>query len=500
MTTRNYVAVDLGAGSGRVAVGTLDDNRVTLHEVHRFSNNGVRVAGHLHWNVLGLFEQILNGLRLCAQQFGDMASVGVDTWGVDFGLLDQRGALIGNPYHYRDQRTDGVMEQVLERVSRQEIFGITGTQFLPLNTLYQLYAMRLSKDPALEMARTLVMTPDLMNYWLTGEKLGEFTIATTSQCCDLHSKAWATGLLDRLGLPSHIFPFLISPGSRIGRLLPLVEAEGLRNTLVMAPACHDTASAVAVIPASTEPHAYISSGTWSLMGVVVPRPITTDAALCANFTNEGGVDGTIRFLKQIAGMWLARECQRSWTRSGQPLPHDKLNEMVARARPFSALIDPDDPLFVHPADMPDAIRQFCAKTGQAAPVERGDLVRAVLEGIALKYRLTLEELEEATGARLPVIHVVGGGSQNQMLCQFTADACARPVSAGPAEATALGNVLAQALADGLCGSWSEAREIVRASVPLELYEPQGSDAWEPAYTRFRHMLGKERWRTPKDEE
>ena len=490
MTTRNYIAVDLGAGSGRIAVGKLQGNRLSLEEVHRFPNNPVRVAGHLHWNVLGQFEELLHGLSLSARRFGVISSIGVNTWGVDFGLLDEHGVLIGNPYHYRDDRTRGVMERALEQVSREEIFQITGTQFMPLNTLYQLYAMHLQNSPALEMARTLLLMPDLINYWLTGERLGEFTIATTSQCCDLSSKTWAMGLLDRLGLPSHIFPPIIHPETTIALLLPCVDDVGLQETRVVAPACHDTASAVAAIPAATENYAYISSGTWSLMGVVVPRPIVTEEALRFNFTNEGGVGGTIRLLKQIAGMWLIQECRRMWTRAGQDLSYDAMNQMATRARPFQALIDPDNPAFVHPEDMPQAIRQFCIKTGQTAPAEQDGIVRSILEGMALKYRMTLAELEQITGHHLAVIHVVGGGSQNQVLCQFTADACARPVLAGPVEATALGNVLAQALVDGACGSWSEARAILRANLPLKVYEPEATDMWDDAYPRYRQLLDK----------
>ena len=482
--TKNFVAIDLGAESGRAIVGRFDGAHLTLDVKHRFPNRPVRVAGHLHWDALRLFDEIQTGLQLAAKDGGAIASVGVDTWGVDFGLLDKNGALIGNPYHYRDHRTDGMMERVFARVSRAEVFDATGIQFMQLNTLYQFASML--NAPALDIAQTLLLMPDLLNYWLTGEKLGEFTIATTTQFYDSRRRAWATDMLAKLGLPTHILPRVISPTTKIGALLAsLADQPGLRQTQVVAPACHDTGSAVAAVPARAEHYAYISSGTWSLMGTVVPEPIITDTTLDFNFTNEGGVDNTFRLLKNITGLWLVQECRRAWARAGDELSYDALVALAEQAQPFQAFVDPDHASLMNPADMPRAIQNFCATTGQTIPQDRGALVRVAFEGLALKYRATLEQLERILGYRLDAIHVVGGGSQNQLLCQFTADACARPVYAGPVEATALGNIMAQAIASGDCASWAQAREIVRATFPLKMYEPRQTDRWDAAYARFK---------------
>lgn len=484
---RNFVAIDLGAESGRAVVGKFDAQQFSLEQVHRFPNRPVRVAGHLHWDALRLFDEIQTGIQLAAKRCGALTSVGVDTWGVDFGLLDKNGTLIANPYHYRDHRTDGVMEQVFERVPRAEVFRTTGIQFMQLNTLYQLYTMR--DSPLLDIAQTLLMMPDLFNYWLTGEKLGEFTIATTTQFYDSRHRTWATGLLDRLGLPSHILPRVIPPATRIGALLPaLAGLSGLRDTLVIAPACHDTGSAVAAVPALTDRYAYISSGTWSLMGVVTPDAVITATTRDFNFTNEGGVGGTFRLLKNLAGLWLIQECRRAWARGGADLSYDAIVDLAQHAQSFQAFVDPDHVSFMNPSDMPDAMANFFKATGQVVPQDQGTFARIALESLALKYRMTLERLESILGYRLEAIHVVGGGSQNQLLCQFAADACARPVYAGPAEATAIGNVLAQALAIGELASWDEARQIVRETFPLKTFEPRGTGAWDDAYARFRRVL------------
>lgn len=486
---KHFIAIDLGAETGRAVVGALQGERLSLHPVHRFANRPVRVAGHLHWDVLHLFDEIVNGLQSAARQFGEIASVGVDTWGVDFGLLDKNGALVGNPYHYRDHCTDGVMDQVFERVPRAEIFRTTGIQFMQLNTLYQLYAMRLAHSPALNVAHTLLMMPDLFNYWLTGDAVGEFTIATTTQFYDSRKRAWATELLQKLGLPSQILPRVIPPATPIGPLLAsYADPTGLQHTQVIAPACHDTASAVAAVPAQQGRYAYISSGTWSLMGVVTTEPVLTDTTRDFNFTNEGGVGGTFRLLKNLTGLWLVQECRHAWAHDGNALDYDTMVALAERAVPFRAFVDPDHASFLGPDDMPQAIADFCANTGQAVPSDRGALLRTVFESLALKYRLTLEELETILGYRVEAIHIVGGGSQNALLCQFTADACARPVYAGPVEATALGNILAQALATGACASWAEAHDLVCAAFPPKIYGPRDTDAWDEAYDRFKPLL------------
>jgi len=485
---RKILAFDLGAESGRAVVGLLEGDRLRLEEVHRFPNGPVRVLGHLHWDVLRLFSEVKQGVGMSIQRFGrDIASMGLDTWGVDFALLDRDDRLIGNPYHYRDPRTDGMMEEAFRCVPRAEIFERTGIQFMQLNTLYQLLAMALGHSAELESAHRLLMMPDLLNFCLTGQKVCEFTEATTSQCYDPRAGDWARDMLDRLGIPSHILGEIVPPGAVLGPLLPAVAEEvGLSDVPVIAPACHDTGSAVAAVPfgAAPERGCYISSGTWSLMGVEVSEPIITPQSLEYNFTNEGGVRSTFRLLKNIMGLWLVQECRRIWAREGVSHSYDELTQMAEQAGPSSSLVNPDDPAFLHPADMPTEIRAFCDRTDQPVPEDRGAMVRCVLESLALTYRSTLEKLEAMLGRELEVIHIVGGGSRNRLLCQFTADATQRPVMAGPVEATAIGNVLMQALALGEFASLQEARAVVRSSFDMVHYRPGDPAPWDGAYERF----------------
>jgi rhamnulokinase len=484
----SYAAVDLGAESGRVVIGQLEGGKLSLREVHRFRTGPVRVAGHMHWDVLHIFEELLTGLA-AARQVATPRSVGLDTWGVDFGLLDRSGALLGNPVHYRDHRTDGVPERLFARVPVAEVFAATGIQIMQINTLYQLFSMVEERSPLLEVADRFLMMPDLFNYWLCGEKAVDYTIATTSQCYDVARRGWSTALLSRLGIPTGIFGPVVQPGTRLGPVLPAVaDRVGLQGLQVVTPPCHDTASAVAAVPARGSRYAYISSGTWSLMGAVVPEPVVTEAARTLGFTNEGGVSGTVRLLKNIAGLWLVQECRRAWARAGEDLSYDALASLAAGARPFQAFLDPDDASFLSPDDMPAAIQAYCARTGQRALASRGDLLRAALEGLAWDYRRTLAKLERLLGHRVDAIHIVGGGSQNQLLCQMAADACGRPVLAGPVEATAAGNLLAQAIAAGECASWDDAREVVRATFPPRTYEPQQIAAWDEASPRIERIL------------
>lgn len=480
-----HVAIDLGAESGRVIVGHFDGDRITLQEVHRFPNRAVRVRDHLHWNVLALWEEVLVGLGKAAAE-GALASVGVDTWGVDFALLDANGDLLGIPYHYRDARTDGMMPLAFQRMPRAQIFERTGIQFMQLNTLYQLLAMAEARSPQLEVARALVMMPDLFHYWLSGTLACEFTDATTTQCFNPRTGDWAREMLEVLGIPHHFLQPVTPPGTRLGRLMPSVaRAVSASEVEVIAPASHDTASAVFAVPADQPDFAYISSGTWSLMGAVVVQPIINAQALAFNFTNEGGVGGTFRLLKNIMGLWLVQECRRRWgVLDGALMPYAELFALAERAPAFTALVDPDDPTFLHPEDMPAAIAAFCQRTGQTVPQDRGAMVRAILESLALKYRHTLAQLEALLGRRIEVIHVVGGGSQNALLCQFTADACERPVIAGPVEATATGNVLVQLRALGALTSDADARAVVRRSFALTTYEPRNPEPWREAYARF----------------
>ncbi len=492
--TTNFLALDLGAESGRAVVGRFDGERLTLEEVHRFANGPVRIHDSLHWNALNLFTEMKRGLAKTINEYGaELAALGLDTWGVDFGLLDRTGKLVGHPYHYRDSRTDGILERAFAMVPREEIFEQTGIQFMQINSLFQLLAMSLQQSPALEMADTLLMMPDLFNYWFTGQKASEFTIASTSQCFNMGQGQWATSLLEKLGLPTHIFQEVIQPGTRLGSLLPAIAGEvGIKGDVpVIAPGCHDTASAVAAVPVTESDQSsftYLSSGTWSLMGVETASPVINEQSLAYNFTNEGGVQNTIRLLKNIMGLWLVQECRRTWAQQGEELSYDDLTRLAAEATPFVALVDPDDVTFLAPGDMPARIRDFCTRTGQTPPDSKGAFVRAALESLALKYRWVVEKVEEMTGQPITVVHIVGGGSQNRLLNQFTADATGRPVVTGPIEATATGNILMQMLAVGRISSLSEGRDIVRRSFPVETYQPEDEAAWTEAYQRFLQLL------------
>jgi rhamnulokinase len=483
---KKFLAFDLGAESGRGIVGLLNGPKLELEVIHRFANEPVRALDALHWDVLALYREMLQTLRLCAAVHGSIDGLGVDTWGVDFALLGRDGTLLGNPRHYRDPHTEGVMDEAFRRVPRAEIFRQTGIQFMRFNTLFQLLALQRDRSPLLDVAETLLFMPDLFHYFFTGIKVNEFTDASTSQMLDPTTRGWAYGLVRSFGLPEKVLGTLVQPGTILGPLRPSVAAEtGLNAAPVIAPASHDTASAIAAVPASGDSWAYISSGTWSLMGVELPAPLVNEAALEANFTNEGGVGGTTRFLKNIMGLWLVQECRRAWERAGTKYSYDDLTRLAQEAPPFAFLVDPDDTSFILPANMPAALADYCRRRGKPAPERPGDCVRCALESLALAYRWVLEKLEALTGRRRDVIHVVGGGSQNALLCQFTADACNRPVLAGPVEATAIGNVLVQALGVGALGSLAEARAVVRQSFEVHTYKPQNPAAWEAPYEQFR---------------
>jgi rhamnulokinase len=485
---KRLLALDLGAESGRGVLGTLDGSRLELREMGRFQNGPVNLLGTLHWDALSIFQQLRDILAAAAAEGGDLDGVGVDTWGVDFALLGSDGELLGNPYHYRDARTSGMFEQAFKLVPRDEVFRRTGIQFMEINTLYQLLAMARAKSPALRAAQRLLMMPDLFHYWLTGEAVGEFTIATTSQCYDPRAGDWARGMLNAMGIPTDLFPRIIAPGTILGPVAKSVaEAAGARAA-VIAPASHDTGSAVAAVPAKGNDWCYISSGTWSLMGVEVSEPVITDAALKYNFTNEGGVGGTYRFLKNIGGLWLVQESRRTWEREGRPMSYDELAALAARAQPLVSVIEPDHPSFLHPGDMPSRVREFCVEKGEAEPGDVGALIRCILESLALKYRWVLERLEEMLGRRIARVHIVGGGTRNTLLSQLAADAMQRPVIAGPAEATAIGNIMIQAIAVGEIGTLAEAREIVATSFPTTTYEPAPDGDWDEAYARYAKLV------------
>lgn len=485
MTHLSYAAVDLGAESGRVMVGNFDGKCLQLKEVHRFLNGGVRLRESLHWDVLRLWSEIKAGLSQAGGQPGGLRSIGLDTWGVDFGLLDSHDNLIGNPYHYRDARTNGMMEAVFEKVPRDEVYAQTGIQFMQLNSLYQLFAMSQAHDPALYIAKTFLNLPDLFNFFLTGAKASEFTISTTTQCYNPVERGWASALLGALGIPTHIFGNIVSPGTVLGALHgSLAEELGLRDTCVIASAGHDTASAIAAVPASTTDYIYLSSGTWSLMGVELDEPMITAASLRANMTNEGGVANKIRFLKNITGLWLVQECRRMWAQQGSQYTYAELMNMAANAPTFGPLIAPGENKFLAPEDMPAVIRDYCREKGQAVPESRGAIVRCILESLALEYRWVAEQIDHLTGKHYPLIHIIGGGTQNKLLNQLAASATGRTVVTGPLEATAIGNILVQAIAMGEISSLAEGRAIVKNSFNVETYKPTGTAAWDEAYARY----------------
>ncbi len=490
---RSFLSVDLGAESGRAMLGRFDGERIHVSEVHRFPNVPVYLPHGLYWDILRLWSEVKAGIALAARDEGpSLACVGIDTWGVDFCLLDRDGALVANPCHYRDGRTDGMLDEAFRLVPRAEIFEQTGIQFLQLNSLYQLLSMAASGSPLLDIAATFLTIPDLLNYWLTGQAACEFSIATTTQCYNPRTADWARDMLERLGIPAHIFPEIVPPGTDLGPLLPRTAQEvGLSpetGPTVVAPACHDTGSAVAAVPAAEPGFAWISSGTWSVVGAEVRAPVINAQSLAHNFTNEGGACGTFRFSRNVMGLWLVQECRRTWANQGKEYSYADLAEMAARAEPFQVIIDPDYVEFFKPGDMPARIRDYCRMTGQPVPESRGAIIRCALEGIALKYRWVLERLEEMLGYRLEPLHIVGGGTQNRLLSQFTADATGRQVIAGPVEATATGNILMQMLAQGQIASLADGRTMVRNSFDLSIYEPGPGDRWYQAYARLSALM------------
>lgn len=485
-----YLAVDLGASGGRVLEGRWDGRRLTVEVVHRFPNGPVKVGMHFHTDLPALWREVKAGLAKAASAGGPIGGVGVDTWAIDYGLLDERGELLGLPFHYRDGRTAGMMDRAFKIVPKGEIFSTTGIQFLPFNTIYQLYSAAQAGDGLLERARRLLMIPDLIHHWMTGEQVAEYTNVTTTQLLDARDRAWAVGLAERLGIPASILPPVVPPGTLLGGIRPEVAGElGLKDEVpVVAVGTHDTASAVAAVPDLDAASAYLSSGTWSLMGVENREPVINDLSLVLNFTNEGGLDGTYRLLKNIMGLWLVQECQRRWAESGERRSWAELAETAAAAAPFKALVDPDAAEFLSPGDMPAAIRSYCRRTGQPEPSTVGEVMRCCLESLALKYRMVLEDLERLSGRTLEAVRIVGGGSQNRLLNQWTADACGRPVTAGPVEATAIGNLVAQLQAKGELSGLGAARAVVADSVERTTYEPDDVSAWEEAYGRFKDMI------------
>ncbi|MBD2867471.1 rhamnulokinase [Paenibacillus arenilitoris] len=492
------LAFDLGAGSGRALIGELLPEgpdgapKLAVTEIHRFPNHAIAVNGHLHWDILRLLHELKAAIRKAFQEGYRPQTFGIDTWGVDFGLLDAGGELLGNPYHYRDPQTEGVAEELIARFGKESLYEQGGLQFMPFNTINQLFAMSKAASPKLAAADTLLLTPDLLAYFLTGKKVCEFTMATTTQLYRPKEQAWNTELMEKLGIPSRLFLEPIHPGRTIGPLTPEVcEELDVPAIEAVAVGTHDTESAVAAVPAKEgEPFAYLVCGTWSLLGTELAQPLVTPEAMALDFSNEGGVGGTYQLLKNIMGLWILQECKREWEEQGRDVSYAELVALAERAEPFRSLINPDDPTFYAPAGMVDRIRAYCRETAQPVPESMGETARCVLESLALRYRQALEQMEELTGHAYEGLHMVGGGIQNKLLCRLTADAIGRRVWTGPVEASAIGNMLMQLVALGQCSNLQVARRLVAASFPVEAYEPSGAAEWDRAYEAFKQLAAR----------
>jgi rhamnulokinase len=481
-------AVDLGAQSGRVAVGRFDGERLSTTDVHRFANVPVQAGGTLYWDILRLYRDVLDGLRAAATEAGRVDSVAVDSWAVDFGLLDKSGRLLGNPVHYRDTRRAHAMPGVLEQIPPRRLYERTGIQLLPINTLFELAAMASEPDRPLDAAASFLLIPDLIHYWLCGSRMSEFTNATTTQCFDPVTGGWANDLLDRLGVPTALMPEVVGPGTKLGSLAPAIAEETRLDADVIAVATHDTGSAVAAISFSDPHSVFISAGTWSLVGLEIGAPIITDASFAANLTNEGGVGSTFRLIGNVTGLWLIHECRRTWALDGRNYSFGQLVALAKESAPLRSLIDPNDPIFAEPGDMPQRIRAYCAHTNQPEPIDPGAVTRCVLESLALKHAQTVGVLADVAGVSPRAIHIVGGGARNELLCRWTANAAGLTVLAGPEEATLLGNLAVQAMSLGEIGSLDEARAVVGASVTPVRYEPEDDPTWRAALDQFARVV------------
>ncbi len=484
------LAYDFGASSGRAILGELKDDLLELKEIHRFSNDPVMFSNHLQWDILRLAYEVKQGLLKCRNsEDSDISSIGVDTWGVDFGLLDDRGELIANPYHYRDSRTKGMIDKCFEIIPQKHLFSRTGLLVAPYNSIYQLLAMKVLGDKSLDRAETLLLMPDLISYMLTGEKVSEYTEVTTTQLYNHSEGNWDNYILELLNLPKDIFTKIVKPGTVIGKLRENICSElSIAPIPVIAVASHDTASAVAAVPAEKGNWAFISSGTWSLVGIETDKPIINEFVSRYNFTNEGGVNNKINFTKNIMGLWIVQECKREWEKAGRKIGFAELVELAKKEKGFTAFIDPDDSLFYEPGDMPEKVRRYCKNTEQAIPETIGEIIRCVEESLAYKCRWAIDKIEEITSQKIDVINMVGGGINDQLLCQLTANATGRKVVAGPVEATAIGNIIVQAFALGEIRDIAHGREIIRKSFEMKEYLPKDQGSWEENYLRFKVMV------------
>lgn len=481
---KKVLAFDFGASSGRAIIGSFDGEKITLKEVHRFTNDPVDLGGTLYWDVLRLFYEIKQGI-VKAKIAGGFDSIGIDTWGVDFGLIDKNGRLLENPVHYRDKRTSGLVEESFKSVPRQKMYDITGIQFMELNTLFQLISLKKQRPEMLERADKMLFMPDLFAYFLTGKMCSEYSIASTSQLIDINTRSWSKELLDAFGIKESLFAPLTEPGAQLGNLSKeICEECGVESVPVISVCGHDTQSAITAVPCESGDFAFLSSGTWSLFGTELQKPIVNETSLKINITNEGGFGGTTGFLKNIIGLWLIQESRRQWQREGKDYSYADLEKLALSEEPFKCFIDPDAPEFVPQGNIPERVREFCRKTGQYVPESVGEIMRCIYESLAMKYRMTFEKLCECTGKDYPVIHVIGGGTKDGLLCRMTASSCGKTVKAGPIEATVMGNVAVQLMSDGTIGSISEARKAVAASESLKTYEPENTDEWIKAYEGF----------------
>lgn len=485
MKISHYISIDLGATSGRTMLATFDGQQITLTELTRFANPMIPLGGHLFWDLPSLYNEVLRGLQKAAASGINPVSIGIDTWGCDVAYFGHDGQLLGLPYCYRDSHTDGATERFFEKMPAKEVYEKTGIQFMNFNTLFQLDTLHSNCCSALDAADKILFIPDALSYMLTGRAVTEYTVASTSQILNAVEREFDPALLDAIGISRERFGEMVQPGTVIGTLTEQVQqATGLGAVKVVAVAGHDTASAVAAVPAENERFAYLSSGTWSLMGIETKESIINDDSFRHNFTNEGGIGGTTRFLKNICGMWILEQCRREWEREGKCYSYPEIVEMANSAEPFVSFINPDDASFANPQSMLKAIEAFCIRTGQPAPQNDTQIIRTIFESLALRYREVLEILESMAPFAIDVLHIIGGGSKNQLLNQFTANAIGKRVVAGPSEATAIGNLMMQAIGAGEMSTLAEARTIIRASIETETFLPQQREAWEAAYARF----------------
>lgn len=486
--TKRVLAFDFGASSGRAIIGCFDGDKITLEEVHRFSNDPVSVGGTVYWDVLRLFYEIKQGI-IKAKIAGGFDSIGIDTWGVDFGLIDSEGKLMENPVHYRDARTAGLVDEAFKTMPKEKLYGITGIQFMELNTLFQLISLKKYRPWMLERADKMLFMPDLFGYMLTGKMCAEYSIASTSQLIDLDKRTWSKEILDAFGIKESVFAPLVQPGTVLGELSKeICEECGVDPVPVISVCGHDTQSAITSVPCEDGDFAFLSSGTWSLFGTELDKPIVNETSMNINITNEGGFDGSTGFLKNIIGLWLIQESRRQWKREGKEYSYADLEKLALAAEPFKYFIDPDAPEFVPHGNIPERVREFCRKTGQYVPETVGEIMRCIYESLAMKYRLTFEKLRECTERDYPVIHVIGGGTKDGLLCQMTANSCDRTVKAGPIEATVMGNVAVQLMSNGSVENIGQARKIVAESSELKTFEPKDTDKWAEAYEDFLKII------------